>query len=126
MVLTLPGLGAERQFNVEYRVADAAASPYLALGALVFAGVDGIRRKLPLPEPRNVAAMSAAERTAAGIRHLPQSLGEALDALAATPEAGEWFGPTYLDAYLRHKRAEIAMLGDADETEQCRRYAASY
>ena len=74
-VLALPGLSAERQFNVEYRVADAAASPYLALGALVFAGVDGIRRKLPLPEPRNVAAMSEAERIAAGIRHLPQSLG---------------------------------------------------
>ena len=125
-VLTLPGLGAERQFNVEYRVADAAASPYLALGALVFAGVDGIRRKLPLPEPRNVAAMSAAERTAAGIRHLPQSLGEALDALAATPAAREWFGPTYLDAYLRHKRAEIAMLAGLDEAEQCRRYAETY
>ena len=46
-VLALPGLSAERQFNVEYRVADAAASPYLALGALVFAGVDGIRREAP-------------------------------------------------------------------------------
>ena len=47
------------------------------------------------------------ERKAAGIRHLPQSLGEALDNLEATPEAKDWFGPIYLDAYLRHKRAEM-------------------
>ena len=38
-----------RQFNVEFRACDAAASPYLALGAIIFAGVDGIRRALPLP-----------------------------------------------------------------------------
>ena len=40
-----------RQFHVEFRATDAAASPYLALGAVIFAGVDGIRRELPLPAP---------------------------------------------------------------------------
>ncbi len=39
------GADAARQFNIEYRVADAAASPYLALGALIWAGVDGIRHE---------------------------------------------------------------------------------
>jgi glutamine synthetase len=125
-VLDLPGLDAAAQFNVEFRPADAAASPYLALGAVVHAGVAGIRNRLALPEPRNVAAMSEAERRAAGIRHLPQSLGEALDNLEATPEAQDWFGQTYLDAYLRHKRAEIEMVADLDENEQCARYALSY
>ena len=38
-----------RQFHVEFRATDAAASPYLALGAVIFAGADGIRRALPLP-----------------------------------------------------------------------------
>src|SRR5207244_9834983 len=41
--------GGAAEFNVEYRVADAAASPYLALGALVWAGVDGIRQRRSLP-----------------------------------------------------------------------------
>ncbi len=44
--------GAEdtaRRFNIEFRVADAAASPYLALGALIFAGADGVRRGMELP-----------------------------------------------------------------------------
>ena len=53
--LTRPGADAANQFNVEYRPADAAASPYLALGAIVWAGVDGIR-SADLPEPRDVSA----------------------------------------------------------------------
>jgi glutamine synthetase len=125
-LLTLPGSDAARQFNVEFRPADGAASPYLALGALVHAGVSGIRGKLALPEPRDVPRMSEAERDAAGIRHLPRSLGEALDNLEATSEARDWFGPTYLEAYLRHKRAEIKMLAGLDETHQCARYALVY
>ena len=125
-LLTLPGSDAARQFNVEFRPADAAASPYLALGAVVHAGVAGIRGKLALPEPRDIPAMSEAERTAAGIRHLPRSLAEALDNLEATSEARDWFGPTYLEAYLRHKRAEIKMLDGLDEAQQCARYALVY
>ncbi len=125
-VLELPGLDPARQFNVEFRPADGAASPYLALGAMIHAGVDGIRQGLALPEPRNVAAMDDAARKAAGIRQLPQSLSEALDNLAATPEAESWFGATYLDAYLRHKRAEIALVSALPESEQCDLYAEAY
>jgi glutamine synthetase len=124
--LSLPDTSTEKQFNIEYRSADAAASPYLALGAIVQAGVDGMRHGLELPEPRDVARMSEAERKAAGIRHLPRSLPEALDLLEATPEAKEWFGPVFFEAYLRHKRAELKMLEGLDEAEQCARYALTY
>ena len=62
----------------------------------------------------------------AGIHHLPHSLGEALDRLEATPEAAIWFGPVYLEAYLRHKRAEIKMVAGLDDVEQCARYAQIY
>ena len=50
-----------RQFNVEFRVCDGAASPYMALGAVIFAGADGLRRKLGLP--------SSADRSDALPRH---------------------------------------------------------
>ena len=43
----LPGFDGARQFNIEFRPADAAASPYLALGAIVWAGVDGLKRPRP-------------------------------------------------------------------------------
>jgi glutamine synthetase len=125
-VLSLPGGDVGKSYNVEFRVADGAASPYLALGALVHAGIDGIRRRLPLKPAAHVATMSEEAREAAGIKPLPRTLGEALNALEHDAAAKEWFGVTYLDAYLRHKRAEIRMLRDADEAEQCRRYGASY
>ena len=107
----LPGADVGKQFNAEYRVADAAASPYLALGAMVWAGVDGIRRRLALPTEG---------------RALPASLGAALDALEATSQATDWFGPSYLNAYLMHKRGELAALDGMDEAAQCARYAETY
>ena len=108
----IPGGDVARQFNIEYRCADAAASPYLALGAIVWAGVDGIRRGRALPTGEGAP--------------LPATLGAALDALEATPEADEWFGATYLSTYLMHKRSEFASLAGLSEAEQCARYAATY
>ena len=122
------GDGAAEQFNVEYRVADAAASPYLALGALVWAGVDGIRhhRSLPARPERNFWDMSEAEREAGGVRPLPRSLDEALDGLAASREAREWFGDIFFDAYLRFKRAELRVIDGLSEAAICARYVEVY
>ncbi len=122
------GDGAPEQFNVEYRVADAAASPYLALGALVWAGVDGIRqrRSLPARPEKNFWDMSDAEREAAGVRPLPRSLDEALDGLAASAAAREWFGDTFFDVYLRFKRAELRVVDGLSEAATCARYAEIY
>jgi glutamine synthetase len=122
------GDGAAQQFNVEYRVADAAASPYLALGALVWAGVDGIchGRSLPATPDRNFWDMSEAERQAAGVRPLPRSLGEALDGLAASKAARDWFGDTFFDVYLRFKRAELRVVDGLSEAATCARYAEIY
>jgi glutamine synthetase len=101
-----------RQFHVEFRVSDSAASPYLALGAVVFAGVDGIRRKLALPSGQPAA--------------LPGSLPDALDRLAASETVGSWFGPTHFDAYLRFKRVEAEKVAQLSPTELCARYAEVY
>ena len=112
------GAGSEaeslaRQFNVEFRVADAAASPYLALGALVHAGLDGIRKRRAIP-------------TAEGGGELPKTLEAALALLAGCVEAKDWFGEDFLRLYLSFKRAEIRSLGGLDEREICRRYAEVY
>jgi glutamine synthetase len=106
------GADAAKEFNVEYRSADAAASPYLALGAMVWAGVDGIRNAMTLPEGDSPP--------------LPASLDAALDALEHTAAARQWFGATYLNAYLMHKRAEARSLEGLDEASQCARYAETY
>ncbi len=103
-----------RQFNIEFRVCDAAASPYLALGAVIFAGVDGIRRSLPLP-----AAGTAPPS-------LPASLDQALDHLAASEAAARWFGAVHRDAYLRFKRVEAEKVAALSPAELCAHYAEIY
>ena len=107
---------------------DAAASPYLALGALVWAGVDGIRegRNLPPVPQRSFWDMSEAERKAVGLRPLPRSLSEALDGLAASNAARGWFGEMFFDVYLRFKRAELQAIDGLTEAEICARYAEIY
>ena len=119
---------AARQFNLEYRVCDATASPYMALGAIVHAGLDGIRRNLPLPPPpsRDFWEMSEAERETAGARPLPHSLEEALENLSRCRAASDWFGEQFLDVYLRFKRSELRAVAGLDETAICERYVAAY
>src|SRR6516225_7600289 len=86
---------AAHQFNVEYRVSDATASPYMALGAIVHAGVDGIRKgmKLRAPPPNTVWEMSEEQRRELGIATLPGSLAQALDLLEASETVRHWLGP---------------------------------
>jgi glutamine synthetase len=101
-----------RQFHVEFRTTDAAASPYLALGAVIFAGADGIRRGLGLPSGTPPA--------------LPRSLPEALDRLAVSETVAGWFGPTHFDAYLRFKRVEAEKVAGLSPAELCAHYAEIY
>ena len=103
-----------RQFNIEFRVSDGAASPYMALGAVIFAGADGLRRKLALPP------------SADGVEPLPHSLARALDTMAASAAVQSWFGPVFLDAYLRHKRSEVQHVAEWAVNELCGRYFEIY
>jgi glutamine synthetase len=80
----------------------------------ICAGVDGIRRALPLPAPGGTVAA------------LPQSLTAALDNLAADTTVGGWFGQTHLDAYLRFKRVEAEKVAGLAEAELCAHYAEIY
>jgi glutamine synthetase len=119
---------AARQFNVEFRVSDATASPYMALGAIVHAGVDGIREGMTLgaPPPRSFWEMTDDERRDVGLTPLPDSLEQALDMLKIDDVACRWLGPEFLDVYLRLKMSEIgAVKGQSDEAI-CSRYAAAY
>jgi glutamine synthetase len=103
-----------RQFNVEFRVADASNCPYLALGAIVWAGVDGMRRGLALPAPGAEAPL------------LPRSLEAALAALEADAVAASWWSAEAMSAYLAFKRAEIKALDGLTPEQICARYAEVY
>ncbi len=114
--------------NLEARPPDGTASPYMVLGALVRAGLSGIRQKLTLPKPlgRDPADLSDADRAAMGIRPLPGSLAEALDVMLADPIVAGWLPPEMRDSYVSVKRKEIALFADATPEAMCKRYHDAY
>ena len=96
--------------NLELKPSDSSANPYLALGAVIYAGLDGIRGKTDPGEAVNVdpATLSDAERAAMNAHRLPASLNAALDALEADELLMDLLGPLRSSAYLAVKRSEAA------------------
>jgi glutamine synthetase len=117
-----------RQFILEFRAADAAACPHLALAVLVLAGLRGIGEGLPEPHLMEVdpSELDEEERSRLGIRPLPASLREALDALESDEVVRSWFSKDLLECYLSVKRTEISLLDGAEPKEACERYLRVY
>jgi glutamine synthetase len=111
----------EASANLELKPSDATGNPYLALGAVIHAGLDGIRNKLDPGRPVEVdpATLSRTTRKRRAINRLPGSLGEALDALEADELLMEALGPLRRTAYLSVKRAEAATFAARDAAFEC-------
>jgi glutamine synthetase len=94
--------------NLEVKAMDAAANPYLALGGIVAAGLDGLERELSLPEPvlDDPADIPARKRRSMGIRQLPDSLGAAIEELERSTLLREAMGDVLFDSFLATRRAE--------------------
>jgi glutamine synthetase len=107
----------EASTNVELKAADATCNPYLAIGGLIAAGLDGLERGLEPPEPVEVdpATIAEDEREALGIRPLPSTQGEALDALEADAGLVAALGPVLADSYLAVRRSEWETYSAEDE-----------
>ena len=123
-VPTLGGVDPRAAANLEFRAADAAANPWLALAVLIRAGVDGIERRLPAPPvvAGELEAIGPAERHRLGIEQLPRDLEAALTAIEADTAAG-WFAPDLVATHVAIRRTEARLLADASPEERCRRYA---
>lgn len=100
--------GKPSSVRVEYRAADAACNPYLALSVILAAGLSGIREGYELPPEitADVQSLTAAERAAAGIKRLPDTLSEALDLLEQSELVAEALGEHVFGWFIRNKRAE--------------------
>jgi glutamine synthetase len=94
--------------RLELRLIDSSANPYLATAAVIAAGLDGIDRKLDPGEPHNFNhyELNAEELEGRGIGTLPQSLAEALDALAADKLFHSALGKEFMAEFIRLKRME--------------------
>jgi glutamine synthetase len=98
----------EASTNAELKACDATCNPYLALGGLIAAGLDGLERGLEPPEPVAVdpATIPEEERARRGIARLPATQEEALDALAADELLTGALGSILADSYLAVRRSE--------------------
>src|SRR5262250_3318690 len=94
--------------NAELKASDSSANPYLALGGLLAAGLDGVTRGLEAGEPVLVdpGALSDTERQRRGIQRYPTTLRTALERLEADSVLMRALGPTLSRAYLAVKRSE--------------------
>lgn len=94
--------------RVESRAVDGTANPYLAAAAYLQAGLEGIEQELDPGDPidRNMYLLSESELSQLGVRTLPRTLLEAIDAFAADPLMETVFGPELRDAYIELKTRE--------------------
>ncbi|MGH2517363.1 MAG: glutamine synthetase family protein, partial [Ktedonobacterales bacterium] len=114
--------------NFELKPADASGNPYLALGGLLAAGLDGVRRALDPGEPVDVdpGNLSDDERAQRGIHRLPQSLPAAVDALAADDVLMNALGTPLAPAYIAVKRLEAAHFASISPEDEARQHFYKY
>ena len=118
----------EASTNAELKAADSSGNPYLAVGGLIAAGLDGLERGLTLPPPVEVdpATIAPDERRRRGILRLPSTQEEALDALAADAVLIDALGAVLATSYLAVRRSEWNAYAAGDETFEQQGHFSKY
>lgn len=94
--------------RAEFRVPDPSCNPYLALTAVLAAGMDGIENNLTPPPPieRNVYDLSVRDKRKYRVSELPGTLREALEALRKNRVIRDALGKMVYDSFLDAKQIE--------------------
>lgn len=124
-----PFWGREAQsINLELKCADHSGNPYLSMGALMAAGLDGIKNSIDPGEPQEIdpGNYSDEERERRGIRRLPTSLDEALDELERDQVLLDALGPLLASSYIAVKRDESAFFKEKTAEEETRQHFYKY
>jgi glutamine synthetase len=98
--------------NFELKTVDAASNPYLALGTVIAAGLDGIRQKMTLPNPvqEDPADIRDSKLEKQQIKKLPSNLGDAIGELKKDKALISAMGEKLAKAYIAVKEADIREL----------------
>jgi glutamine synthetase len=105
-LIRVPRVSNPEATRLELRCPDPSCNPYLAFAVMLAAGLDGIRRDLPVPpaNEQNVFAAEPPRRSKADI--LPGSLNQALDALEGDEVVRAALGPHICERFITAKRLE--------------------
>ncbi len=118
----------QSSINIELKSADHSGNPYLAMGCLIAAGLDGIHKQIEPSEPQEIdpGNLSDAEREARGIFQLPATLNEALDALENDSVLTTALGPLLTASYIAVKRAECDYFADTTPEQETLQHFYKY
>jgi glutamine synthetase len=118
------GMGSHRsvEANLEIKPIDGSANPFLVLGSVIAAGLDGIEREASLPADttEDPASLSAKERRRLEIRRLPTTLGEAAEELERSTVLRSAMGDGLFGSFLASRRAEWLKYRGVDEADVIR------
>ena len=98
---------SEKSKRIEFRCPDPSANPYLAMSAMLLAGLDGIQKKLVPPEPIDKDLYDLEPHEKVKVKSTPGSLQEVLNALEADHEfllQGGVFTKDLIETWLEYKR----------------------
>jgi glutamine synthetase len=100
--------GQENATRIEYRSPDPSCNPYLAFAVMLAAGLEGIKKKLPLPEAKekDLYDMSEEEIAHEQIEFLPGSMEVALEIAEASELVKRTLGENLFFKFLRNRYAE--------------------
>jgi glutamine synthetase len=114
--------------NLEVKPVDLAANPYLALGSLIAAGLDGLTSSAALPEETtgDPAHLGAAEAETRGVRRLPTSLAESVAEFRKDTQLRAALGPVLADAVIAVREGEIAAVAELDDEQVAAVYRWKY
>ncbi len=97
-LIRIPAVKESRR-RIELRSPDPTANPYLCYALLIYAGLDGIRRKLKAPKPLDVNLYTADDALLSSLQQLPLSHEEAWQAANSSLFIHSLLPQAYFDAY---------------------------
>ena len=114
--------------SLEFRVIDASANIYLALAAIIRAGLSGIRASLATPPDieADPDSLSAAERKARNVRILPKNLESVLAHAGSDRGLLPQFPALLVEALLCVRRSDVETVAKVDPSELAARLARVY
>jgi len=113
-------MARRNQVNIELRTLDATANPYVILGSLIHAGIDGLQRRLEAPEVHQANPEPAGKDTS-----MPNSVQAALESIEADSVVRDTLPESLRASFVAVKDDELRSCAELEPAEICRAYAAA-
>ncbi len=113
-LIRIPAVKGELS-RMELRSPDPTCNPYIAFSLLIYAGLEGMGKKIKLPEPTNLNLYKATKEQLQGIEALPADLNEAISLAESSSFIKDNLSGKILKAFIDEKKNEWALMNAAED-----------